>query len=348
MTICYFGIYKMDTRNRINLQGLKANGVKIIECQNREPGVKKYIMLAKKYWLIRSECSIIFVAFPGYVVMPLAWILAKLTRKKIVFDSFMSAYDSMILDRQAYHKYSRQAAKYFFLDWLSFILSDKILLDADAYGQYCDKTFKIRKSKFRRLFVGSDDNIFYPRPQKKETKNFLVHFHGNYLPLQGIPFIIKAAKLLENENIEIDMVGPLSTYGEAIKLSEALKIKNINFIDFVPYAALGELMARADICLGKFGVTDKALRCSAFKVVEACAMGKALITGDTPAMREIFVDRENCLFCRMKDEKDLAEKIMELKNNSELREKIAKNSYQTYLNYFTPKAIGSEFKQIFE
>ena len=116
----------------------------------------------------------------------------------------------------------------------------------------------------------------------------------------------------------------------------------------MPYAELGEYMARADVCLGKFGDSDKASRCSSFKVVEAIAMARPLITGDNSSMREIFKDKENCLFCQMKDEKDLTAKILELKNNPKLREKIAKNGYQIYLKYFTPKAIGAELKGIFQ
>ncbi len=348
MTVCYFGLYKMETRNKINIQGLEENNIKIIECQNREPGFKKYLKLIKKFWPIRNQCDIIFVAYPGYVIMPLAWILAKLTGKKIVFDAFMSAYDSMILDRQVYSKFSFQAVKYFLLDWLACVLADTILLDAEEYIKYYVKTFKIKKEKFRRLLVGSDDKVLYPREQKKQTKNFLVHFHGTYIPLQGVPYIVKAAKILEKEEIEFNLIGRLDTYGEAINLSQELGLNNINFINYMPYAELGEYMARADVCLGKFGDSDKASRCSSFKVVEAIAMARPLITGDNSSMREIFKDKENCLFCQMKDEKDLTAKILELKNNPKLREKIAKNGYQIYLKYFTPKAIGAELKGIFQ
>lgn len=338
----------MDTRNRINQQALRENGIKIIECQNREPGLKKYFEQFKKYWPVRRKCDLIYVAFPGYVIMPWAWILAKITRKKIVLDAFMSVYDSMILDRQSYGKHSLAALKYWLLDWFSCRLADIILLDADEYIKYYVKTFKIKRAKFRRLLVGSDDKVLYPREQRKETNNFLVHFHGTYLGLQGIPYMVKAAKILENEGVEFNIIGQMSTYGEALVLAKELGVKNINFIERVPYEKLGEYMSTADVCLGMFGATGKALRCSAFKVVEAIAVARPFITGDTPAMREFFYDRENCLFTKMMDAEDLAAKILELKNDSSLREKIAKNGYQTYLKYFTPKAIGAEFKKIFE
>jgi len=348
MTICYFGLYKMDTRNRITLQGLRENGVKVIECQNREPGVKKYFELVKKFWPVRNEVSIIYVAFAGYVIVPLAWALAKMTGKKIVFDAFMSAYDSMILDRKAYSKHGYHAAKYFFLDWLSCRLSNIILVDTNEYIDYFVKTFKIRKSKFRRIFVGSDNSVFYPRETKKENNIFLVHFHGSSnIPLHGVSYIIRAAKILEKENIGFDIIGRLETYRAAIDLSRELGLKNINFIDYVSYEKLSDYMALADVCLGKFGVSQKAARCSSFKVIEASAMAKPLITGDTSAMREILKDRKNCLFCRMMDADDLAAKILELKNNQQLRQEIARNIHETYLKYFTPKAIGAELIGIY-
>lgn len=338
----------MDTRNKIIFQGLRENGVKIIECQSRAAGVKKYVELTKKFWPIRHECSIIYVAFAGYVIVPLAWVLAKITGKKIVFDAFMSVYDSMILDRKIYKKFSIKSLKYFFLDWLSCKLAGIIFLDADEYIKYFVKTFRIKKFKFRRIFVGSDDSILRPREQKKANSSFLVHFHGSSnLPLHGVDYIIRAAKILEKEDIKFEIIGRLDTYREAINLSGELGLKNLDFIDFVPYEKLGDYIARADVCLGKFGVSEKASRCSSFKVIEAAAMAKPLITGDTPAMREILEDRKNCLFCKMTDAEDLAIKILELKNNPGLRKEIAKNIYQTYLKYFTPKAIGLEIKNIF-
>ena len=217
----------MDTRNRINILAMRENGLEVIECQNREPGLKKYLEQFKKYWPVRRRCDLIYVAFPGYVIMPLAWILAKITKKKIVFDAFMSVYDSMIIDRQSYGKYSWPALKYWLLDWFSCVLADRVLLDADEYIKYYIKTFGVSRAKFRRLLVGSDDKALYPMEQKKESTNFLVHFHGTYLPLQGIPFMIKAAKILESEGVEFNFIGKMSTYGEAINLSRELNLKNL-------------------------------------------------------------------------------------------------------------------------
>jgi len=349
LTVCYFGIYNRNyTRNRILIQGLGENGVEVIECNTREPSFKKYFQLIKQYWTIRQKCDLIVVGFPGHPIMPLAWLLAKLTGKKIIFDVFVSLYDSMILDRKAHPRFSLAALKYWFLDWFSCQLADIIISEVDTYAEYFVKTFGIKKEKFRRIFVGSDDTILYPRPRKFPNKEFLIHFHGTYLAIQGIPYIIKAAKILEKENIRFKLIGKLETYGQAMDLVKELNLKNVEFVDFMPYEELADYMAQADVCLGGFGSPDKAKRCGLFKVVEALAMKRPLITADTPAIRESLTDRENCLLCRIADENDLAKKILELKNNPELREKIATNGYKLFKQKLTPKALGREFKGIIE
>lgn len=346
MTVCYFGIYRSSyTRNRVLIQGLRENSVEVIECNiNNKFG--KYFILAKRYWKIRKQCDAIVVGFPGHSVMPLAWLLARLTGKKIVFDVFVSMYDSIILDREKYSRYSVFALKYWLMDWLSCKLADLIVSEVDEYSKYFVKTFGIKYDKFRRIFVGSDDKILYPRERKHPNKEFLIHFHGTYLSIQGIPYIIKAAKILEKENIKIKMIGKLETYTEAMDLVKELNLNNVEFIDFMPYEKLAEYMAQADICLGMFGHAPKAKRCGAFKVVEALAMKRAMITADTPPMRELLTDRVNCLLCKLADEHDLAEKILELKNDPELRNKVAENGYQLFKQKLTPRIQGRELMQI--
>lgn len=102
MVICYFGIYKPSySRNKILLSGLKGNGVEILECRTDKNGALKYFDLIKKHWQIRNDYDVMFVAYPGFQSV----ILAKfLTSKPIIFDAFVSMYDSMVSDRKKVSK----------------------------------------------------------------------------------------------------------------------------------------------------------------------------------------------------------------------------------------------------
>ncbi|GAG66233.1 unnamed protein product, partial [marine sediment metagenome] len=56
----------------------------------------------------------------------------------------------------------------------------------------------LNEKKFKRIWVGADESIFYPIKQK-ETGDFVVLFFGTFIPLQGVETIIKSAKKLENQ-----------------------------------------------------------------------------------------------------------------------------------------------------
>ncbi len=319
MTILYFGIYDPEySRNRILIKGLRENGVRVIECSDRSRSFLKYIRLIVKYLSIRGPFDVMLVGFPGQEIMFLARLL---TRKPIVFDAFTSHYGGHILDRGTHSKKSLHARYYRFVDTGSCARADMVLLDTQAHIDFFVREFKVSASKFKRIFVGSDSDIFYPRPAAPH-EDILVHFHGNYIPLQGVRYIIEAAKLLEGESIRLNLIGRGQTFKEDNDLAKSLQVKNINFMEKVPYEKLPELMAQADICLGIFGHTLKAGLVIPNKVFESLAMGKPLITADTPAIRELLKDQEHVILCEKANPRDLADKIRMLAASASLRETL--------------------------
>lgn len=344
MTICFFGIYHS---NNLRLNYLKRSlvklGIKVIECHSEKNGFKKYFDLLVKHWSVKGKYDFMFVAFPGYQSL----ILAKfLTAKPIIFDAFNSIYDTAVNDRRQVAKYSLTAGYFWILNKLACWLANKIILDTSAHINYFVKKFKISEKKFAKLLVGTDDLIFYPRKGKKISASFIVHFHGSFIPLHGIEYIIKAAKLLEDQDIIFNLVGSGQTYPEMVGLAQSLNLTKVNFLEPLQPPKLAELMARADLCLGIFGSTDKAKRVIPCKVYDALAMAKPVLTGDSPAIRELLHDQENVLLCQLADPEDLAAKIKELKNNQELRQKIAQNGYSIFLEKSRPQILAKDLLKI--
>ncbi len=340
MTVCFFGIYDPNySRNSILIKGLRKNGVKVIECNAVQGRFAKYTTLIKKHWRIRKEYDIMIVAFPGYQAV----ILAKfLTRKPVILDAFFSIYDSEVCDRKSTKPKTLSALYYWLLDWLSCSVADKVLLDTFAHIKYFCEIFPLKKEKFIRVLVGADDEVVRFSEAKKDKEYLVVHFHGIATPLQGVRYIIEAAHLLEGENIKFNFIG------NKIKRYDLNKEKSskINFIGTVPYSKLIEIMSEADVCLGIFGDSVKTRVVIPNKVYEALAMGRAVITADTPAARELLVDGENCLFCRSGEAKDLAAKIILLKNNDKLRQTIADNGYRLFISQLTPQKVTEQLSEL--
>ncbi|HID86992.1 MAG TPA: glycosyltransferase, partial [Anaerolineae bacterium] len=104
----------------------------------------------------------------------------------------------------------------------------------------------------------------------------------------------------------------------------------------------------ADVCLGIFGLSPKAQRVVPYKVFVALAMAKPLITGDSPAAREVLINGETALLCPMGDPQALAQAILRLREDPSLRRRIAEGGHRTFQERFSPRAIGAVVKGILE
>lgn len=344
LIFCYFGRYDSNySRNRVIIKGLKHNA-EIIECKTKNKGLRGYLDLMVKLFRLRGKFDLLIVGYSGYYRGDM--IMSKLlTSKPKVWDAFFSIYDTLVFDRKKVKPYSLRAFYYWFLDWFNSYLADKILLDTDEHIKYFSKTFNINRKKFIRVLVGSDSDFFYPRTDpRKEKEKFIIHFHGTYIPLQGVEYIIKAAGILRDySDIVFRLIGDKGqTYNGIRNLANKMNLVNLEFLPTVKYEDLWKDILIADVCLGIFGNTRKAKRVIPNKVYEAIAMKKPVISGDSPAIREIFTDRENILLCKLADPEDLARKILELKRNEDLRNKIAAGGYELFTKTATPDVIGNK------
>jgi len=344
LTVCYFGTYTPEySRNRILISGLRENDVEVIECQTVYGGFLKYIDLAIKHWKIRNKYDVMVVGFQG--IQAVIW--AKfITRKTIIFDAFASIYDSMVMDRKNVKTKSFVAKYYWWLDKISMTLADIILFDTNEHINYASNEFGIKKEKFRRIFIGADIDIFYPDEKENSSKNFKVLFYGSFLPLQGIEYIVKAAKFLEKEkDIVFEIVGWGPEKEKIIELFNYLKPKNLFFTDGQKQESLRKKGIEADLCLGIFGETNKTKRVIPNKVYECVAMRKPVVTADTPAIRELFEEGE-LMFVKVADHVSLANAIMSLRNNKKLADSIAREGYQKFLKFSTPNILGKQLLEI--
>jgi glycosyltransferase involved in cell wall biosynthesis len=340
MRICYFGIYDPNyARTRVLIDGLRANGAEVMECNSRLNGVAKYWDLAHQHWRLRKNYDIMLVGFPGYQAMVLAKLL---TRKPIVFDEFSPIYDSAVFDRKYVKPGTLKALYYWLLDFVSMSLADMILFDTEEHIKYAVKTFGTSKTKMKRIFVGThSDSATAAGYKDGSSAAFTVIFFGMYIPLQGVFYIIRAAKLLEKKGIRFLLVGGGQQKKAALELAKELSVENVFFKETMPQEELRTEITKADVCLGIFGDTPKTQRVIPNKVYESLAMRKPLITADSPAIRELFDDTQMMLVPTANPQA-LADGIMRLRDDKNLAKKLAENGYAQFNRFATPPVLGLE------
>jgi len=357
MRVCFFGAYDPEyIRNLIIKEGLLKNGVEVLECYTKSKlkfWLRYPILFFQHLKFFAMKYDAIFVPAFRHKDVPLAKFLGILTRKPVVFDPFVSRFETKVLDKRKVAPYSVQARYNFQIDRLSFVLADLVLADTFAHADYYAEKFGINRNKFRRVPVGipgAPFSISQRREEKEGAKqnSFLVQFYGSFLPLQGIEHIVRAAKAISTRDstVRFELIGSGQTFPMVKRLVDELKIENIVFEKWVPFFELPRIISRADICLGIFGNTEKAMRVVPNKVFQCLSLRKPVITGRSPAILEFFTDKQNILLCEPANAASLAEAIMLLKNNEELRKKIATNGYKLIQENFTSEFIGKQVKEI--
>jgi glycosyltransferase involved in cell wall biosynthesis len=288
----------------------------------------------------------IIVGYPGFLDAHLARWLAR--GKPIALVSFISLFDTIVADREKVDPGSIMARLLRHLDRAAFQAADAVLVETNVQGRHYAETFGLEAERFVRSFVGEDDVEFPFRPGgPRGNEPMQVLFFGTYVPLHGIETIIDAAhELRHDEDIRIRLIGNGQMFAELRERARRLEV-NAEFIsDWVAPTDLLKQIESAHVCLGVFGTTAKAARVIPYKVFDAAAVGRAIITRESPAIREMFTDGVSALLCPAGDGVALAAAVRRLRDNEDLRLSLARAAHDVYRRQGSPEAIGGDLAQV--
>jgi len=175
-----------------------------------------------------------------------------------------------------------------------------------------------------------------------------VLFCGTFLPLHGVTTVLQAATLLANDaHIEFELIGDGPEYPAAVAFARDAHLSRVRFTPWRPYEQLGEAVAAADVCLGIFGTTRKAQMVIPNKVYQAAAVGRPVVTADSPAVREVFAHGETAFLCPAGDSARLADALTVLAADSELRQQLGGRAAAMMADRFSPEAQGGRLARTF-
>jgi glycosyltransferase involved in cell wall biosynthesis len=308
--------------------------------------IVRHLRLLWKLLTRSRRHDVVFVGFYGFL---LVYVVRLFSRRPLVFDAFLSTYNTLCSDRRRFAPTSLVGRLVFWMDKLACQLSDVVLLDTRAHRDYFVRVYGLPPEKFVVLYLGCDEEIFYPR-RTPPARPFKVFYYGSFLPLQGIEYIVHAAKLLENEKeIIFQIAGDGMRSAEIRALADELGCQNIEFLGWVPYEQLPDHIAEASICLGgHFSDNHKAQNVIATKTYQFLAMAKPTIVGDNAANAEIFTHGEHVYMCPIADPHALAAAIRTLHGDMALREKLAWGGYTRLSERYSISRISQVLQDIID
>jgi glycosyltransferase involved in cell wall biosynthesis len=349
--VLYFGTYERDyPRNAQVISALRGAGVEVIERhapvweKSRDnwgarsgAGLRLMLAEARLWWPPRGEYDIVMVGYPGHFDMPRARRAAG--ERPLVFNPLVSLHDTMVGDRARYSSRSFAARVLAAVDRKALRLADLIVADTRANGEFLAELGEIPRSKIEVCFVGAEDRLFHAGWRPDDP--FRVLFVGKLIPLHGLETILEAARLAPE--IPFRVVGS----GQLRHLLDK-RPDNVEWVPWVNYEELPRELWGAGVALGIFGTSDKARRVIPNKAYQALATGAPLITGDTPAARELLADERDALLVPPGDPAALAGAIRRVAGDHDLAQRLSEGGHRTYVEQASEEVLGARWRELLE
>lgn len=247
---------------------------------------------------------------------------AKVFRKKLVTEMYISLYDTAVRDREIVKPQSKEARKYMKADKLALTQSNYLIHTAMGEIHYWEKILDISVEQ-SKVFVAPLCNI----PQQVSKSSWMqdgilrICWWGSFIPLHGLDNIFQALKILQQQKLifTCSLFGvdnyAFPQYIEKLKsyqLDNVWLRKDLNFADS---SLANYLVNNCDLALGIFGNSDKAYHAIPNKLVEALAMRIPTLTMNSPALNEFFNPETDLWTCKPSPD-SIAESILKIANGA--------------------------------
>lgn len=369
MKICFYGTYdRTFSSNTLVMRGLEENGVRVLEVNAHVPITRLdkkddmgFLQLIKRVFrklklipvtiknlsTIRS-CDVIYVGYPGHFDVIPAFIVAKLLRKKLIFNPLIIFYTGFVEEQGILDPNSILAKIILRCEGMMYKMCDLVLADTPRRKSQLIDLFGLDRDKISILPIGADDKIYVSKAKKKDGY-FNAVYYGLFSPVHGVEYIIEAAqKLNKYPKIRFQLIGKGNKYDEIVSLAKKNKLKNVIFYPDLTEKNSLSYLQQADVFFGFLSDHPVVSQAIPNKVYQGLALGKTVVTAGSPVMRDVFSDRENIYFCKQASAQSVAESIEDLYLNPKLSENIGQNGYRLFQSNFRPKIVGKTLKEILE
>jgi len=255
-------------------------------------------------------------------------------------DYFLSVWGADVYDfpqKSVLHKimlkYSLSKAKY--------ILSTSQAM-AEETKKYTDK----------EVFVtpfGVDMKLFNPNKREGEKEYFVVGTIKSLTPKYGIDYLLKAIAIIKEKHSEIPIqlriAGKGSHEKEYKQLAKSLGIDDcVTWLGFIEQRQVAIEWANMDVAVIPSTVDSESFGVSA---VEAEACGVPVIISDIPGLKEATLAGKSSIVIRRKDEIEIADAIVRLYKNPEIRKNMGIIGRKYVQNEFSIEKCFNRIEKMF-
>jgi len=299
-------------------------------------------ILTRFYWielLIKAAFADVIYLLPmNTIFIKSAIFVAKLFRKKLVVEMYISLYDTEVRDRKRVSDGSQLARSYIEKDILALKQSDYLIHSSNQELSYWEQILNTDVDR-KKVYIAPLCNvsILLPKRSWMQDGKLNICWWGTFIPLHGLDNILLAAKILQERNLRFTcnlFAVDNKAFFEYVEKLRSYHLESLVFLrkdlNFTNGSLPNYLVNNCDLALGIFGNTDKAYHAIPNKLIEALSLGLPTLTMNSPALREFFNPETELWTCEPTPE-SIAESILTIASGSayavdwkQSREKVLK------------------------
>lgn len=294
-----------------------------------------------------NKSGVVFVPYPAYVTLLVLWISGALRHRYVVADAFIDI-QTTLRDRRILPENSLRMRLVAWAERFTLSRADCVLIDTREQATLLRRRLSSSGSQVVVVPVGIDESLWSALPAPEPTLRIRVVFWGTFIPLHGMSTIVDAALLLAEKNAEIDfcIIGdgqeaPVIATRLAGRKPVSLSWRR----ELVDTATLRAELASSHIVLGVFGTSSKAEAVIPYKVQQALACNRPLITRSSAAIASYVDEPAGLMTVPPGDSVALAEAIEDVAGR--LRAGWAPSTREIYEAHFSTTAVREALRGAF-
>jgi colanic acid biosynthesis glycosyl transferase WcaI len=232
-----------------------------------------------------------------------------------------------------------------------------ITVHSQGNKEYLLTVKKQPPEKVRVIYNWVDTDLIIPGPKTNSfsinhgiTDSFIVSFAGTIGAGQGLAFLVDTAWMLRDyPDIKFLIVGGGIEKEPLVQKAAERQLTNIKFLPMQPKEIYPDILRASDICLSTLRKTLSAPTVPS-KILSVMAAGRPVVAsmplhGDAPKL----IQEAQCGMClEPGDPQALAEAILKLYHDPELRERYGGNGRRYVVEHFSRGACINKYEALFQ
>ena len=303
--------------------------------------------------LFTDRPEIVIASSPQLLVGLSGWWLARRKRSRFVFE----VRDLWPESLAAVGVGSTKSAVYRSLGRIAGFLyrkADHIVVVAPAFKEYLAQHWRVPPDKISVVENGVEAEIFSPRTESElrtelgADGKFVVSYIGTMGNAHGLQTLVEAATQLQNAAPQVLflLVGEGAEKEQLISLVRSRGLTNLRFVEQQRREKIPAYICASDACAVLLKKSDIFKTVIPSKMLEFMSCARPVILGVDGQARQILEDAQAGICIEPGNPSELAEAILRLASNEQLREMLGRNGRRHVLQYFSRRRTAQTYVDV--